>query len=346
MNIACYLHHPGDLSSRSGMYPLAEALGAEVIWYGATWWRLEQRSSRLGQWARKAGVRYYGSQWNSLLPGWDEWRLAWRGPHSQIGISHFLWGEFARPRWPWLFRRGGSKLVVTFHASATRLPEVLGGLRSLRGLDGITLMSKTQEPFFQALGMPSGRMRTILHGVDTAHFQPAPDRVPGNGPLRGFLIGVTERDHAFMAQVLRALPPDVLQLDVATSSAQQANYEGVPHVNILPRLDDRQLLRVYQEADLLVMPMRDCTANNAVLEAMACGTPVLINRIGGVPEYVDASCNHVLEDKDVDRWVAALTELRGRRAALEASRPAVRAAAEKMDWHTVARSYLQFYASL
>lgn len=347
MQITCFLHHPADLSRRSGMFPLAEALGAHTVFYGATWWRLEQRSFRLGRWARTWGQRVYGSEWNSLLPGWDEQRLARAVPERQ-DIAHFLWGEFAAPLRPARFRRKAARIVATFHASATRLPVVLGASRVLRGLDGITLMSETQRPFFEEHGIPPERIYTILHGVDSRWYCPGanrPEPRPGE-PLRGFMIGVTERDHAFLAEVMRALPRGVLHLQVATSSAQQAHYRGVEGVEILPRLTDEELREVYRAADVLVMPVMDCTANNSILESMACGTPVLVNRIGGVSEYVPASCNRLLEDKSIDRWVDALVSLQRDPAPLKAWRPQVRAWAESLDWRVVATRYIDFYQRL
>ena len=77
---------------------------------------------------------------------------------------------------------------------------------------------------------------------------------------------------------------------------------------------------------------------------MACGTPVLTNRVGGVPEYVDPACNFVLSnDRREDEWVEQLLGLERNRGAAEALRPATRAWAERFDWKLIAEEYRVLY---
>ena len=71
-----------------------------------------------------------------------------------------------------------------------------------------------------------------------------------------------------------------MQLSVCTAPEYHGIYKDIPSVRILPFLPDNELTRLYQETELVVMPMLDCTSNDAVLEAMSCGTPVMSNRVG------------------------------------------------------------------
>jgi glycosyltransferase involved in cell wall biosynthesis len=50
--------------------------------------------------------------------------------------------------------------------------------------------------------------------------------------------------------------------------------------------DDRRLARWYQAADLYVHPARTDTFPLMILEALACGTPVIGSAVGGVPEQI------------------------------------------------------------
>lgn len=50
--------------------------------------------------------------------------------------------------------------------------------------------------------------------------------------------------------------------------------------------DDRKFARWYQAADVYVHPARADTFPLVVLEALACGTPVIGNAVGGVPEQI------------------------------------------------------------
>jgi glycosyltransferase involved in cell wall biosynthesis len=200
-----------------------------------------------------------------------------------------------------------------------------------------------QVPFFVDRGIPESRVRVTPLGVDTHFF--CPDHAPRKieAPLRGLIMGSTERDHAFMASVMRMLPSGLMELCVRTDLVNERFYEGVPGVRMLPALSDETIVEAYRSADLLLMPMTDCTANNAILEAMACGTPVMANRIGGIPEYVDATSCFITEGKVLEDWVERIKQLARSREDLASRRAAVRAWGERFDWDHMAVHFRNLY---
>lgn len=315
---------------------LVSALGAKALWYEIAYEKLMRRSWTLGHLLRRWGDAYYGTTWNALVPFLDEWRLSHR-IDSDAPVVHFLWGEFASPRWPGLFRKRGGRIVGTFHCSARRQPKVLGKFKCWKSFDRISVVSKMQIPFLAEQGFDPAHIPVVRLGVDTRYFTPDPAaQRPDAGPIRGVLVGKTERDHEFMVEVLRKLPPGVLELSVCTAYEGQQVYRGVPYAKVLPFLDDDALVRLYQQAELMVMPMLDLTANDAMLEAMACGTPVMTNNVGGVPEYLDRANSFIMDGRHVDEWVDRLVALARNRQALHDMRGAVRAWAERFDWTAVA----------
>jgi glycosyltransferase involved in cell wall biosynthesis len=341
--VYAFLHHPQVFAGRSGMGALAEKLGATPVYYDIAWEKLQEKSWTLGHWMRRAGVRFYGSTWNAAVPVWDEMRFLGALRDTPC-IAHFLWGEFASPKWPGLYRRKGAAVVGTFHCSARRLPEVLGGVRSFDGFDAITLMSESQRGYFVARGYPPERLHVILHGVDTDFFTPAGrEGRRGEGELRLLLVGSTERDHVLAAEVMRRLKAEPVRLYLRTSDEYLGQYGGLPNVTVLPRLDDEGLREEYRRADLLFMPMLDCTANNAILEAMACGTPVMANRVGGIPEYADPSSCFIMDGSDPEAWTGRLAMLARDREELLRRRSPARQWAERFDWALVAPAYLDVY---
>lgn len=341
------LHHPEHYTRRSGLFPLVEALGARPLFYHLRWEAWQRRSWTAGQWLRAWGGRYYGSAWNGLTPWVDEARLAWQARAGRGDVIHFLFGEFAAPRHPRWFRRGGARLAGTFHCSARRLPQVLKGYRCWASFDRISVMSRSQIPYLLEQGVPADRIEVTLHGVDTRFFAPDPERSGApDRPLRLALVGSTERDHDFAAAVMRGLGNEAVTLEVLTARVNQPAYQGLGQVHLLGNLPDEGLRDLYRSVDLLLMPMLDCTANNAVLEAMACGTPVMVNRVGGIPEYVDDTCNVVLPGKETEAWVDTLRALVRDRTPLIRWRPAVRAWAEGFDWSRTAQAFQAFHRRL
>ena len=326
------------------MRPLAEAVGARMHFYSPFWEGLQNRSWTAGHCMRRFGEWYAGSSWNAIAPAIGEKCFLKSLGEPGKKIAHFLWSEFASPRHAASFRSRQAVTIGTYHASARKLGSVVRRKRHPLVFDWVTLMSETQKEFFLDAGVPEDRLRVILHGVDTTYFCPDEKLPPlEDGPIKGLIVGYTERDHSFLAGLMRKIPPGVLHLKIAGSQEQLAVYEGCPCVEVLSRLTDEDLRNVYRSSDLLVMPMLDCTANNAVLEAMACGTPVITNRVGGIPEYVSESSSYIMDGKKEDEWIDCLKEISRNKSELRVKRVPVRKWVETFDWHEVATLYLGLY---
>lgn len=63
---------------------------------------------------------------------------------------------------------------------------------------------------------------------------------------------------------------------------------GKVEVSFIPFLEDRKMIaRFYQAADVYIHTARVETFGNTVMEALACGTPVVATGVGGIPEQVE-----------------------------------------------------------
>jgi glycosyltransferase involved in cell wall biosynthesis len=342
------VHHisPG-LTARSAMAPLAEHVGASSIYYSRIWRKIGRRSWTAGEAVRRLGVQLSGSGFTEWLPYWDEWSVM-RSIAQGPAVAHFLWGEMASPLMPKRFHRRGIALVGTCHATRFRQQTDLYAYRAFHSFDRLVVVSETQKAFFLDRGYPEEQLAVIPLGIDTHYFRPRSGQCGvveggGGGGLKALAIGTTERDHEFLTALIKAMPPGVLNVAVATQSSEASLYHGLPGVTILPRLSDDELVQAYQQADLMLMPVRDCTASCAVLESMACGTPVMANREGGIPEYVDQGCNILIDTKSIDDWGGKLMYLHLNRDELANLRPRTRLWAETFRWEVIAEQYRLIY---
>ena len=91
----------------------------------------------------------------------------------------------------------------------------------------------------------------------------------------------------------------------------QKNRDLPPQVRYLGHLRDEMLLALaYSAVDLFVLPSREDNLPNTMLEALACGTPVLSFATGGMADVIKTGLNGVLLQETTSiALAAALTDL-------------------------------------
>ncbi len=157
-------------------------------------------------------------------------------------------------------------------------------------------------------------------GLDLRRYRPA-ERRERERPRVLFVGGRFKEKGGW--DLLDALGPDLgrtVELDLVTPAAV-AQRPGVR----VHRLDpgDPQLLDLQQQADLVCLPTRGDTNPWALLESMACATPVISSPVGGIAEMLDEGRAGVLvpfaDPRALGEAVRALLDDPTRRAQLAAS---------------------------
>ena len=111
------------------------------------------------------------------------------------------------------------------------------------------------------------------------------------------------------------------------------------------RRDQRQLARLLASCDVLVHP-GDCeTFGLIVLEAMACGLPVVATNKGGVAELVDTETGILAEPNDVGSLAGAIEAIYQRDLA-RMGQAARRRAVERYDWNEILPQVIGRYEGL
>jgi glycosyltransferase involved in cell wall biosynthesis len=159
--------------------------------------------------------------------------------------------------------------------------------RTFRAAAGLVTWSRWAADSLQDdYGIPQDKIRVIPPGVDTALFSPGPGR--RDGPVRLLFVG-GDLERKGGLDLLQALGgfAGLVELDMVTGANPDVSGLGVPvrvHRGLKPQ--SPELVRLYREADLFVLPTRaDCLAQ-VIAEAMACGLPVIATPVGAIPELV------------------------------------------------------------
>ena len=75
---------------------------------------------------------------------------------------------------------------------------------------------------------------------------------------------------------------------------------GCDNVEKHHNLNETELINLYQNCDALLLPVTGATANNSLLEGLACGLPVISNPVGGIPDYLDNASGWLVPQGDFE----------------------------------------------
>jgi glycosyltransferase involved in cell wall biosynthesis len=251
----------------------------------------------------------------------------------------------------WRARRRGLKAQIAFHASGT---EFYFGDRWFSGavdhwLAVSRYTARQQEGRY-------GHATSVVHnGVDVGRFHPVgrnPDLrtawgVPANARLvvsTGRLVGW--KGLRLVVSAMSGLAGDVHYLVVGAgpeAEALRAHASALglsDRVHLTGRVEHPRLPEVLSQADVYVQPsIGEESFGISVVEAMACGLPVLASNFGALPEVVaDGETGMLVAPGDVGAWTSALADLLADPARQRRMGAAARARAEaKFTWAACAR---------
>jgi glycosyltransferase involved in cell wall biosynthesis len=204
------------------------------------------------------------------------------------------------------------------------------------------------------LGAAPERIVVIRNGVDLDHFQPL-EREQARRELdyTGYsllCVGtlIESKGQQLAIEALTRVPDMQLVL-IGEGQARERFRELARRLGVSERVrfagmvPRERMPAHYSAADVLALPSEREGMPNAVLEALACGLPVIGTTVGGIPELIDdARAGRLMQRRDVDELVRCLREIR----AVPTDRQAVRSRAVRFDWQGIARRQLELYRAV
>ena len=211
-------------------------------------------------------------------------------------------------------------------------------------------------------GIERSKIRIVPGGVDIKRFERSGSRMEARQRLgwptdKPTVVSVRRLVHAKglenlieAASRLRQTMPDLLTVIVGTGPLAQSLQQMIDErdlsgsVRLAGHVAEDRLPDVYRAADLFVVPTIALEGFGlVVVEALACGTPVLVTPIGGLPEVVrDLDPGLVLPGIDATAIAAGIISAFNGTKRLPSEAECI-AYAQRFDWNAIARRIAAVY---
>jgi glycosyltransferase involved in cell wall biosynthesis len=228
-------------------------------------------------------------------------------------------------------------LVVTAHGRDVRnvgaIPGVAAATRFVvrRAAAVIAVSGYLREELEAKVPEARGKTEVVSSGVDLERFPLLP-RAGGPEPSYLCVGALSERKNVVrLAGAFARLGAGTLTY--VGEGPLRDELEGRDNVVLAGRVPHDEIPSFVAAADVVCQPSLVEPLGQALLEAMACGRPVVATRIGGPPEFVTPDAGVLVDPMDEEEIAAGLRSA----ASLPVPNSAARAAAERHDVREQAR---------
>lgn len=190
---------------------------------------------------------------------------------------------------------------------------------ALARAQAVVAVSEELGTRIRALCGASVEVHVLPNGVDRTRFYPRDDEsaiegIPADNKLVLSVGNLRElKGHDILIRAV-SLIRDVSLVIVGTGE-EEANLRRLidelglgDRVRLVGAVDNENLPDYYSAADIFALASSSEGCPNVVLEAMACGTPVVATSVGGIPDLVPNSCRRFLvSERAPESFAAAIS---------------------------------------
>ena len=287
-----------------------------------------------------------GKDWYSPRSLRAEARILKNCFHSGKALYHFMYGEddFRYAGWAKRINKD-IRIVSTYHQPPAIFETVVRSRKHMKSLDAIIALGSNQVPFFEDL-LGAEHIFLVPHGIDTDFFRPSNKLTEPKKRKTCLFVGQWLRDFRCLRDVIRIIADKNTNIlfEIITPESNRKELDDLDTIKIEFNVSENSLLTSYQNADIMVLPLTDCTANNSILEAMASGLPLVTTDIGGIRDYVNETCAFLTPQGDAETMASKVLLLAEDEALrLQLSVAAREKAVGEFAWTIVANRISEVY---
>lgn len=220
----------------------------------------------------------------------------------------------------------------------------------------IAISASTKRDLCDYLAVPPGKITVIPHGVNRQLFHP--DVAPAARP-RPYILSVgtlqPRKNYELLIRAFSELCTRYREpIELLIVGQRGWLYEPIERaarqspladrIHLLGYVPDPQLAALYRGAQLVAQPSLYEGFGIPLVEAMACGAPVIAANASSFPEVL-GSAGILLDPRDADAWTATMQTLLESPAQRADLRQRALARAAQFTWERTARETLAVYRS-
>ncbi|MEZ0154847.1 MAG: glycosyltransferase family 4 protein [Candidatus Reddybacter sp.] len=177
----------------------------------------------------------------------------------------------------------------------------------------ISVCEYNKQYLFTTFSIPLEKIKVISCGIDLEKFKQTSSTKENQLVILTVGRLITIKGHKFLVDACKILKDKKIQFQCwivghgpeYENLAKQINELNlVDYVHLLGPKDSNELIDLYNQSDVFVLPSLSEASPTVLKESLACETPVIATNINGIPEIVEHNYNGVLVDPE-DSWQIA-----------------------------------------
>ena len=255
--------------------------------------------------------------------------------------------------------------INTIHGEEVYLSKKYHMVWALKML--VTNSTKTVTNSFATLkacvdvGLNPEKLEVIPFGVDTDFFRPI-DVPKDENMFQMLSVGylIERKGHEYLIKAMEEILKERndVRLKIVGSGPLEGKLKKIitdlrldEYVEIIQNVSDEELLKLYNSSDLFVLPsVVDSQGNTeglgvVLLEAMACGLPVIGSDVGGIPDIIkDGETGLLVGEKNVEGLSKKIFQvIEGKSLTNNMADSGCIMVKKRFSWNIIAKRYIEIY---
>jgi len=194
---------------------------------------------------------------------------------------------------------------------------------------------------------PHSKMDVITTGVDLNEFSRSNRNIIGTNTLKVISTGRLEAIKGYNYLIDAISDMKNIELILIGEGNEKTNLRNIAKtskakIKLMGYIPHDQIAMEYGKADVFVLPSLNEGMSNSMLEAMACGLPIISTNTGGTKELINGN-GFIVKMRDAVAIKNAILNYIENPDLIRDHGIKSRKIAERFDWKHIAEAYLKIY---